>query len=169
MKSKDTCDAIYRRYGNAVYRVALRAVSRNEVAEEIASEAFLELHRQWDSIPDDALPAWLFTVARRRAADYWRRQYLEAGWQSQVHQSAGWKEPELNLSDLLRRCSALKPVHRMCLTLRFAQGMSRTEIAEHLRLSELQVKGHLQYALRLLREQYAAPSTQATGELERNA
>jgi DNA-directed RNA polymerase specialized sigma24 family protein len=34
--------------------------------------------------------------------------------------------------------------------------MSREEIAQHTSLSELQVKGHLQYALKLLREALSA-------------
>ncbi len=36
--------------------------------------------------------------------------------------------------------------------LRYVYGMTRVEIAEALSLSETQVKGHLQYALTLLRK-----------------
>jgi DNA-directed RNA polymerase specialized sigma24 family protein len=38
--------------------------------------------------------------------------------------------------------------------LRYVQGMSRTEIAASMGLSDTQVKGHLQYALELLRKCY---------------
>jgi DNA-directed RNA polymerase specialized sigma24 family protein len=38
--------------------------------------------------------------------------------------------------------------------LRYVHGSSRSEIASQLALSETQVKGHLQYALALLRKTY---------------
>ncbi len=51
-------------------------------------------------------------------------------------------------------CADLKPVHRTCLMLRYVYGMTRAEIADKTGLSETQVKGHLQYGLKLLREAY---------------
>jgi Sigma-70, region 4 len=59
--------------------------------------------------------------------------------------------PEFSLDDLLAKCSSLKPIHRVCVILRFAQVMSHSEIAAQTGLTELQVKGNLQYALQLLR------------------
>jgi RNA polymerase sigma-70 factor (ECF subfamily) len=38
--------------------------------------------------------------------------------------------------------------------LRYVYGMTRAEIAEETGLNEMQVKGHLQYALELLRRAY---------------
>jgi RNA polymerase sigma-70 factor (ECF subfamily) len=52
----------------------------------------------------------------------------------------------------------LKPIHRVCLLLRYVHGMTLTEIAEQTGRSETQVKGHLQYGRRLLREKYAKVS-----------
>lgn len=48
---------------------------------------------------------------------------------------------------------ALKAVHRVCLILRYVYGYSRAEIAGETGLTETQVKGHLQYALTLLRKE----------------
>lgn len=149
-------DDIYRQYAEAVFRVAFRAVSRREIAEEITSEVFLALHQNWERIDPEQLPAWLFTVAKRRAADYWRRWYTEEQWSSNERHEPQWSEPEFPLPDLLQKCPNLKPIHRVCIILRFVQGMSREEIARHTSLSELQVKGHLQYALKLLREALSA-------------
>ena len=39
--------------------------------------------------------------------------------------------------------------------LRYSYGMTRAEIAQQLGLSETQVRGHLQYALTLLRKAHA--------------
>jgi len=158
MNSLEEFDELYRMHAAAIYRACMRAVSRREIAEELMSEVFLALHQSWHKIDRDQLPAWFFTVAKRRAADYWRRHYVEDKWAAEYNEEATWQEPEFNLELLLSRCTALKPVHRICVTLRFAQGMSRTEIAEHTNLTELRVKDHLQYALQLLRDQMVPES-----------
>ncbi len=152
MISTGKFDEIYRQHANAVFRVSLRAVGRREIAEEITSEVFLALHQNSERIDPDQLPAWLFTVAKRRAADHWRRWYLEDRWALTPEPEQPWQEPELPLPTLLEKCPNLKPIHRVCITLRFVHGMSREEIASQTGLNELQVKGHLQYALKLLRE-----------------
>jgi RNA polymerase sigma-70 factor, ECF subfamily len=164
-------DEIYERHVKAVFRVALRAVSRREIAEEITSEVFLALHQNWEHIDHEQLPAWLFTVAKRRAADYWRRWYLEDRWALAPQEEQVWQEPEIPLPNLLAKCPNLKPIHRTCIILRFVHGMSREEIASQTSLSELQVKGHLQYALKLLRETIRAGRTQlsAPGEVSADA
>lgn len=155
MISTDEFNGIYTQYVDAVFRVTLRAVSRREIAEEITSEVFLTLHQSADSITMEQIPAWLFTVAKRRSADYWRRRYLEQRWSGEAVEEAhtgSFSPPEISFEDLLSRATSLKPVHRVCLVLRFVQGMTREEIATHTSLSELQVKGHLQYGLKLLRD-----------------
>jgi RNA polymerase sigma-70 factor (ECF subfamily) len=145
-------DEIYNAHATEVYRVCLRAVSRPEVAEDITSEVFLLLHQSLLTIPPEQLPGWLFTVAKRRAADFWRRHYVEQRWsEAQVAPEPPGNDPEFSLEVLMERCESLKQVHKACLVLRFRHGMSRSEIAEYTGLSELQVKGTLQYALQLLR------------------
>lgn len=110
-------DEIYERHVKAVFRVALRAVSRREIAEEITSEVFLALHQNWEHIDHEQLPAWLFTVAKRRAADYWRRWYLEDRWALAPQVEQVWQEPEIPLPTLLAKCPNLKPIHRTCIIL----------------------------------------------------
>ena len=152
MISIDEFNGIYRQHVDAVFRVTLRSVSRREIAEEITSEVFLTFYQNAASLSSEQLPAWLFTVAKRRAADYWRRWYLEERWSLEDTTEPATFTPEYSLEDLLAKCDSLKPIHRVCVILRFAHGMSRTEIAQQTGLSELQVKGNLQYALKLLRD-----------------
>ena len=94
---------------------------------------FLTLFQSAETITNDQIPAWLFTVAKRRAADYWRRWYLEQRWADDTVESEipapSQAHPEIPFGDLLTRCPALKPVHRVCLILRFVHGMTREEIA----------------------------------------
>ncbi len=150
----DKFEELYRRHVQAVFRFALSCVSRREIAEEITSDAFLALMRNLDGIDPSQLPGWLITVARNRAHDYWRRtaserKYLNE-WMEPVQTEAPVVDPAiLDHPDL-------KPVHRVCLTLRYVEGMSRSEIARSIGQSETQVKGHLQYGLQLLRRTVTA-------------
>jgi RNA polymerase sigma-70 factor (ECF subfamily) len=136
---------------DAVFRYTARCVGRRDVAEDITSEVFLTLHRNMAGIDLNELPGWLFAVARNRAVDYWRRSKVEQRYlQTLPPPETTWSPP---LEMWLRESKALKPVHRACLILRYVHGMERVEIAKTLGLSEMQVKGHLQYARTLLRRE----------------
>lgn len=157
MISREDFNGIYLQHVDAVFRLCLRAVTRRDIAEEITSEVFLSLYQSADSVAHDQIPAWLFAVAKRRSADYWHRWYLEEQESAVDPQpQAETHIPEFSLTDLLSRCTNLKPVHRICVILSLAQGMSRSEIAAQTGLSELQVKRHLQYSLKLLRHTLSA-------------
>jgi RNA polymerase sigma-70 factor, ECF subfamily len=149
----DRFSELYQKHIQAVFRFIVSCVSRRDIAEEITSEAFLALFRNLKAIDESQLPGWLITVARNRARDYWRRQLLE-----QKHLS-NWEDAPAVFPDLdegwLLEIRDLKPVHRLCLTLRYVEGMSRAEIAQATGLSETQVKGYLQYSLQLLRSALA--------------
>jgi len=145
----ESFEATYRRHVEAVFRFALSCVRRRDIAEELTSEAFFALYRNFDGIDDGRLPAWLIAVVRNRARDYWRRQVTEQNYLRSLVD-----EPQTAGGDTehwLFASADLKPVHRVCLRLRYVDGLSRAEIASATGLSENQVKGHLQYSLRLLR------------------
>lgn len=145
-------ESTYLKYRDVVLRFAIRCASRREVAEELTAEAFLELHRHWSTIDTEQLPSWLFTVIKNRAADYWRRQELERRYLSQESELV--ESPRhFETHQPLFENSALKPLHRVCLTLRYVHEMTLSEIAGRLGLKEVQVKGHLQYARTILRKQ----------------
>jgi RNA polymerase sigma-70 factor, ECF subfamily len=144
-------DEIYAKHAASVFRYALKCVGRRDVAEDITSEVFLTLHRTIDSIDVNQLPRWLFTVAKNRAIDHWRRAHVEQNHLDGLEAGQTTWEPSLEL--WLRETTALKPVHRACLILRYAHGMTRAEIADRLGLTANQVKGHLQYSLTILRRE----------------
>jgi RNA polymerase sigma-70 factor (ECF subfamily) len=137
-------------------RYALRTVGNRELAEDITSEAFLELYRNLDTIDPARLPAWLFRVARNRAVDHWRKQAVEQRYAQELRPSEAAPQAGLDVETWLLREPSLKPVHRVCLILHFVHGMTRAEIGQRIELSEVKVKGHLQYALQLLRKAWDA-------------
>ncbi len=145
---------LYRKHVGAVFRFSLRCVGRRDIAEDITSEAFLELYRNLERIDESQLPAWLLTVAKNRAVDYWRRSTVEQRYVARPMNEDPAVEPEPALEMWLLASRALKPVHRVCVLLRYAYGMSRAEIAQQTGLSETRIKGHLQYALQLLRKEF---------------
>lgn len=155
----------YRTHVNAVFRYALRTVGNRELAEDITSEAFLELYRNRDSIDTSRLPAWLFTVARNRAVDYWRKRAVEQRHAEELCRVEASSRAQLDVEDWLLHEPALKPLHRVCLILHFVHGLTRAEIARRLCLSEVRVKGHLQYALQLLRKAWDSANKGALDEL----
>ena len=145
-------DDVYRRHLPAVLRAATRVVGRRDVAEEITADAFLELYRQFDRIDLSRLPGWLLTVVRNRGVDYWRRQQTERLFAQGEGAPDVVPEPAARAGGNLFAHPALKPVHRICLVLRYEHELSREEIARRLGLTDTQVRGHLQYALTLLRK-----------------
>jgi RNA polymerase sigma-70 factor (ECF subfamily) len=151
-----TFEELYRQHVQAVYRFAMSVVGRRETAEDLTSEAFLALHRNLDSIDPSLLPGWLIAVVRNRARDWWRRQAVERRYAEELAEPPPAEAPPLERWIL--ECAELKPVHRTCVMLRYAYGMTRAEMAAHTGLSETQIKGHLQYALALLRKAYAVPA-----------
>jgi RNA polymerase sigma-70 factor (ECF subfamily) len=148
-------DEIYGKYAAAVFRYALKCVGRRDVAEDITSDVFLALHRNMPAVDVSQLPAWLFAVAKNKAIDYWRRAQLEQRYLEALPPAATAAETtwEASLEIWLRQTKALKPIHRACLILRYVHAMDRAGIARTLGLTGNQVKGHLQYALTILRRE----------------
>lgn len=145
----DRFESAYRQHFAAVFRFAVSLVGRRDAAEDLAAEAFLELHRHFAAIHLEQLPAWLFVVVRNRARDQWRRQMVEQRY-------ARWlvAEPTTTLpsTPVWLAASGLAPIHRVCLELHYTWGFTVAEAAARLGLTEGQVKGHLQRARQLLRE-----------------
>jgi RNA polymerase sigma-70 factor, ECF subfamily len=150
-----TFEDLYRQHVQAVFRFAMRVVGRKEAAEDLTSEAFLALYRNMGSIDQSQLPGWLLTVVRNRARDLWRHQAVEERYAQQPASSTA-AAPD-SLEQWILDSPDLRPIHRTCLMLRYVHGMTRAEIASRTGLRESQVKGHLQYALVLLRKLYGEP------------
>jgi RNA polymerase sigma-70 factor (ECF subfamily) len=144
---------LYRRHVQSVFRFAMSVTGNREEAEDLTSEAFLALHRNLSSIDQSLLPGWLLTVVRNRARDAWRRRAVEERHREELRNVPSATPPP-PLEEWILDVADLKPIHRVCVMLRYVQGMTRAEIAAKTGLSEMQVKGHLQYALTLLRKTY---------------
>jgi len=149
-------EELYRQHVRAVLRFALSITGDRATAEDVTSDAFLALYRNLDSIDESLLPGWLLTAARNRARDIWRRRAVEQRYAEALSEPPV-VQPAV-METWVLESSGLKPVHRTCMMLRYVHGMTRAEIAAATGLSETQVKGHLQYGLKLLRQAYGKSS-----------
>ena len=147
-----TFEELYRQHVQAVFRYAMRVTGRKEQAEDLTSDAFLALYRNLDGIDQTQLPAWLLTVVRNRARDLWRHQAVEQRYAEQFPEPTS-VEPG-PMEHWILESPELTPVQRTCLMMRYGYGMTRAEIAAKTGLRETQVKGHLQYALVVLRKRH---------------
>lgn len=144
----------YAREAGAVLRFAWRLVGRRDIAEELAAEAFLSLHQHWSSVEPAQRPGWLFAVVRNKAIDYWRRRAVEERFAQTLPREPAVPPDTMPVDLGLIEHRSLKPVHRLCLRLRYGHGMTLAEVARASGLSETQVKGHLQYARQILRREF---------------
>lgn len=129
--------ALYDRALPQVYGYLVARCGGSSVAEDLTAETFLAAVTavQRRTVPDLTV-AWLIGVARHKLVDHWRRQAREERKLRLVEQEADeahdpWAEPfDTALAhDVLAR---LGPHHCGPLTLRYLDGLSVPEVAEHL-------------------------------------
>lgn len=120
-----------------------------EAAEDIAQEAFLQLWKHPNGFDPSrsGLRTYLFTIARHRAADWWRHNSPE----TEKRSSPARPEAETTalMGDLLARLDA---DNRGLLWLREVEGYSYDELAAMLKVPIGTVKSRLFAARQRLRE-----------------
>lgn len=157
---------LYDLYGKVAYSVILRIVRHQETAQDLTQEVFL---RAWTRIhqfdPEKgSLYTWLMTIARRQAIDYVRSLDARTSQATSAlqpeHASAANVEQEALDADSARRVrqalERLEPQKRRLLELAYFEGLSQSEMAEHLKLPLGTVKTWVRSALRELRQSIGA-------------
>jgi RNA polymerase sigma-70 factor (ECF subfamily) len=147
---------LVRKYQGMVYSIAWNYLHNHASAEEIAQEAFLELHRRLDRIEsEEHAMRFLRKVAAHRSVDegrrtrHWPRVGLEAVREPGAN--ANHKDPMLGEA-LGRLVASLPDRPRMMVILRYQEEMEPGEIAETLGVPLGTVKSGLHRALTVLRK-----------------
>jgi RNA polymerase sigma-70 factor (ECF subfamily) len=147
---------IVRQHQGMVFSIAWNFLRDRTLAEELAQDVFLQLHRHLHEMQSAAHVAfWLKKVACHRAIDCARRRKLRP--QVSIE---GVPEPSIPaapgdplLSDMLRRLiGALPEKQRMALILRYQEDLDPAEIAEVLKVPVRTIKSQLQRSLATLRQ-----------------
>lgn len=155
---------IYRKYMEQVYYYLLARVHERSEAEDLTSQVFLEALEGLASYRDDGnFPAWLFTIARRRAVDYHRRR-KKPEIQMQTAQDAPDPDQDVlakmldseDLHSIQDMISGLEEEERELLRLRFAAGLKFSDMATLLKRKESAVKMNLYRLLSKIRNQLEA-------------
>ncbi len=149
-------EEIVREHQAMVFSMAYYFLRDRSVAEEIAQDVFLRLHRNLGGIKSPAhLMLWLRKVTSRRCIDEVRRNPTRppVSLEDAPEPVDGGPASDPLLSRRLRRLVASLPENaRMVIILRYQEELDLAEIAEILEIPINTVKSRLQRSLAMLRE-----------------
>jgi RNA polymerase sigma-70 factor (ECF subfamily) len=145
-----------------VFSLALRILGDYAIAEEVAQDVFLELHRSGERLEnEDHVRFWLRRTAKHRSIDALRRksnrpeaaadEWLESDYAAAPARALN-AGTEARLESLLR---TLPEGLRAAIVLRYQEDMLPDEIAAVLGQSAASVKSQLHRGLTLLRRKAA--------------
>lgn len=154
---------LYDRYGAMAYRLILRIVRDQGIAEDLVQETFL---RAWNRVGGfetgrGAVGPWLLAIARNRAIDYVRYQGRRGESNVDLNETehpalfADMRSDPRNLDlarHVKRALEGLTPQQRELIELAYFEGMSQTEIAQRLAQPLGTVKTWVRRALQQMRE-----------------
>lgn len=157
---------LYKHYAPSIFAYLYRQTGSREEAEDLLVEVFLAVleHRHFSTFSDKEQQLWLWTVARNKARDYYRRfsrhpsvpltqEFVEAIYDEDLtpEQALLRKEEYANLHIALKE---LSPSQQELLQLRFGHGLNCVEIADVLNKTEAAVRMLLWRTLKRLRRTY---------------
>jgi RNA polymerase sigma-70 factor, ECF subfamily len=144
--SSDAFSAFYRSEYGAVVALAYALTGRAAVAEELAQDAFLVTHRNWERVSAyDAPAAFVRRVAANMAVSFGRRLAAEARALARLAaRSPKWSAPlEPPDADFWRSVRSLPRRQAQVLALRYLEDLPDNEIARILGCSEATVRVQL--------------------------
>ena len=126
---------IFKRYGGAVFSVALRILRDPGQAEDVMQEILFQLWRSSESFEHGrgSLGAWLVVVARNRSIDAIRRRKPTDSVEDVILASpqnlASEAERNTMIAKVRSYMQSLPPEQQKSIELAFFEGLSHTEIA----------------------------------------
>ena len=157
-------ETLYARYGGIAFGAAYRLLGDRQAAEECTQDVFLSVWRRAASYDEERslVTTWLFSIMRNRAVDIARRRaarpvelHAEVTSPDHAPDTADLVEAADGSSRVAQAMAELPASQREVLTLAYFDGLSHTEIAEHLAVPVGTVKGRIRLALDRLR--FVAP------------
>jgi len=148
---------LYDRYARMVHGILLARVPPREV-DDLVQEVFLSALRQLHALRDIArFGAWLATITRNRANDYYRKAGPEAARTEPVLEIESAERgknhaQEQQAAIILELIRKLPVTYREPLILRLVEGMTGPEIASRTGLTRGSVRVNLCRGMQLLRE-----------------
>lgn len=158
-------EELYRGYVDRIYRYLYSHVREAVEAEDLTAQVFYAAWEGLDKYQErGGFCAWLFSIARNKAKDYYRQRRAHLSWEqvSEIdqHQRDGSWDPQSgvekndDLDRLARLLEHLEPEQMELIRLRFAADLSYREIAGLLGRSEASIKMAIHRLLRQLKEKW---------------
>jgi len=151
---------LYDRYARMVHGILLARVPPREV-DDLVQEVFLLALRKLHSLRDESrFGAWLGTITRNRANDYFRKaipdaKVTEPVEENEIESRTTNDEAEQEAAVILAVVRTLSEPYREPLILRLVEGMTGPEIAARTGLTHGSVRVNLCRGMQLLREKLA--------------
>ena len=140
---------IYRKFAPMVHGVVLARVPHDEV-QDLVQDVFLTVYNNLHTLRDKAaLGAWMASIARNRAAEFYRRSQPTEELTEDVR---GANRPHAEAQEILSAIRSLPEAYRETLVLRLVEGMTGIEIAERTGLKPESVRVNLHRGMELLRQ-----------------
>jgi RNA polymerase sigma-70 factor (ECF subfamily) len=158
---------LYEEHGGALLAFATRLAGDRAAGEEVVQETLIRAWRHPDALTNNkgSVRGWLFTVARNVVTDRFR---AKAARPAEVAESPSTMPVQRDHADevvdaivVLDALDQLSPEHRDVLTAIYFKGQSVAETAQALGVAPGTIKSRSYYALRRLRETFAAATTPA--------
>jgi RNA polymerase sigma-70 factor, ECF subfamily len=156
-QSPETFRGIVERHQARVFSIAFRILGESGVAEEVAQDVFLEMHRNLGRIENDEhVAAWLRRVACHRATDALRRRAARGEAAAEEYQDGMALRPVVrDLAPVMNRVEqlllTLPPAQRSVMLLRYQEDLEPEDIAVELKMPLATVRSYLQRAVKMLR------------------
>jgi len=154
---------LYDRYARMVHGILLARVPPREV-DDLLQEVFLLALRQLHALRDASrFGAWLGTITRNRANDYFRKavpveKATEPVDENQAESRTTNHAAEPEAAVILAVVRALPEPYREPLILRLVEGMTGPEIAARTGLTHGSVRVNLYRGMQLLRDKLGEPA-----------
>lgn len=164
---------LYARHRDEILQYARRRTGRHDLAEDVTSEVFLRALERLETFHGGNFAAWLTRIASNVVVNHFRSApaRLEVpleGWEAVEHAPG----PDLvlvieseersrlkSLESAWHHCRRLNDDHRTCLRLRFLEGKTVAQTAEHMDRSVGAVKLLQHRATRVLRDHLSGRTT----------
>ena len=166
--SADAIEALLEKYQQRIFGFGLRMCGDAEDAKEVLQETLLAAARNVkDFRGGSSLSTWLYTIARSKLVDHWRRHEDAVSLDEAANDPGGESPLEIDAGDAQRpdvqaisreqarafidAVEQLPPVQREAFLLQAEGGLSLEEIAAVTSAGHETVKSRLRYAMAKLR------------------
>lgn len=150
---------LYNKHRKWIFRYILKIIKSDVLAEEILHDVFLKIWQHQSLHEIENIESYLKIVTRNTTLNVLRKTNLELLVNNQLTKNwdEGHNETEeiISLNDavnvLNQAIEQLTPQQKLVYNLCKHQGLKYAQVAEHLAISPLTVKTHMQHTLRFLR------------------